>query len=277
MKNMNFWMVGLVSTALVFGSCKKAEEEAPAPDTSQEVVQSQNSLIVEPTATWCGPCGTYGKPATDGVISGNNVVGIYAHLKAPASDLGAQVGQDLAVMVGAANASGSSYSIPKIMVGDNVTGAYTSIDYTKNILNGWISTINSAKSKVNSKISVTDNGNTLNITTNTKFFEGGMANNQYKISLIVTEDGISNRQNHNSGGYMTVTHNHVARASAGLTEGEDLHALAAIPAAGKIISKNHVITVDPKWKKANLTVIAIIWRYEGTKRYFVNVDKLDLN
>jgi len=267
----------VLMTVILFSGCKK-KEETPAPAAETNVVQVQNSLVVEPTATWCGPCGEYGKPATDKAITGNSkVVAIYAHLKAPASDFPSQTGQDLAVIFGAANATGTSYSIPKIAVGNNVTGAFTDINYTANILTGWINATTAQTSKANTKLDASISGNTLNVKANTKFFENGNSTSTYKIALILTEDNISNRQNYSSTGYKTIIHNHVSRATiSNATGGDDLLS-SGVPTSGQLITKDYSVALDPTWKKADLTVIAIIWKYDGNVMTFVNVDKLELN
>ncbi len=276
MKKVSYLVLATITLTSVFTACKKTE--TPPAAAGINVVQVQNALVVEPTATWCGPCGTYGKPATDLAIQDNSkAVAIYAHLKAPASDLGSQLGQDLAVMYGAANATGTSYSIPKLAVGNNVTGAYQDINYTAGILKGWINTLTAGVSKVNTKIDASISGNTLNVKTNTKFFAKGDDSFTYKIALYVTEDGISNRQYMSaSGSYQTITHNHIARAlMSGSATGDNLLA-SGLPTEGQIVSKDYSLNLDAAWNKSNLTVIAVIWKQKGTALTFVNVDKVDL-
>lgn len=272
-------MALVVAGAMLLTNCKKEEKGNSTNNggSSITVTQQQNALVVEPTATWCGPCGTYGKPVTDDVLASNpKAIGIYAHLKAPASDIGSQTGQDLAVMYGAANATGTSYSIPKIAVGNNVTGAYTDLNYTKGIINGHINTITAQTSKANTKIEASISGTTLNVKAHTKFFEAGEAGSTYKISLILVEDKISNRQNHNGTGYTVVEHHNVARATiTAATSGDNLLA-TGVPANGELITKEYSSTLNSNWNKDNLTVIAIIWKQVGTNLTFINVDKLDL-
>ena len=274
MKKVSYLVLAAITLTSVFTACKKTE--TPPAAAGINVVQVQNAIVVEPTATWCGPCGTYGKPATDLALQDNSkAFGIYAHLKAPASDLGSQLGQDLAVMYGAANATGTSYSIPKIAVGNNVTGAYADINYTANILKGWINTLTSGVSKANTKIDASISGTTLTVKTNTKFFAKGDDSFTYKIALYVTEDGISNRQA-TSSGYQNMTHNHVARAlMSGSASGDNLLA-SGLPTAGQIVAKDYTLNLDAAWNKANLSVIAVIWKQKGTALTFVNADKIDL-
>lgn len=276
MKNVSYLFLAAITVTSVFTACKKTETPPAASEIN--VVQVQNALVVEPTATWCGPCGTYGKPATDIALQDNaKAFGIYAHLKAPASDFASQLGQDLAVMYGAANATGTSYSIPKIGVGNNVTGAYADINYTANILKGWINNITSGVSKANTKIDASISGNTLTVKTNTKFFANGDDSFTYKIALYLTEDGISNRQYMSAtSSYQTIIHNHVSRALiSGSATGDNLLA-SGLPTAGQIVSKDYTLNLDAAWNKSNLSVLAVIWKQKGTALSFVNVDKIDL-
>ena len=58
---------------IAFGACKKEKTE-PADDTTGGsgasnglvVEQVNNSLITKATATWCGPCGSWGRKARSG-------------------------------------------------------------------------------------------------------------------------------------------------------------------------------------------------------------------
>lgn len=277
MKNVSKIILSTVLVVSTFTACKKEDTGSNNGGGNQiNVTQVQNALVVEPTATWCGPCGTYGRPATELAIEGNNkAVAIYAHLKAPSSDYPSQLGQDLAVIYGAANATGSSYSIPKIAVGNNITGAYTDLNYTANILKGWINTITAKTSNVNTKIEASVSGNTLNVKTNTKFFADGQDSFTYKVAIYVTEDNIAGRQFMSSGSYQNITHNHVSRLClSSNVAGDDL--MAGKPTSGTVISKEFSGSIDAAWKKENLTVIAVIWRQKGNSLVFENVDKIDL-
>lgn len=278
MKKVLYLCLAITAVSAVFVSCKKEEDPGNNNSNTVNVVQIQNALVVEPTATWCGPCGTYGKPATDLAIQGNaNAIAIYAHLKAPASDFASQLGQDLAVMYGAANAAGTSYSIPKIAVGNNVTGAYQDINYTANILKGWINTTTSQVSKANTKIDASISGNVLNVKTNTKFFQKGDDSFTYKIAVYLTEDGISNRQYMSATStYQTITHNHVSRALISASATGDNLLTSGLPTSGQIVAKDFSVNLDAAWNKSNLSVIAVIWKQKGSALTFVNVDKLDL-
>lgn len=280
MKNVSKLLLSTVLVVSAFTSCKKEDTSSNNGGGGNpiNVIQVQNALVVEPTATWCGPCGTYGRPATEQAIDGNaNAVTIYAHLKAPASDYGGQLGQDLAVIYGAANATGSSYSIPKIAVGNNVTGAYTDINYTAGIIKGWINALTAKVSNVNTKIDASVSGNTLTVKTNTKFFADGQDSFTYKVAIYVTEDGIAGRQYMAATGtYQNITHNHVSRLClSSNVAGDDL--MAGKPANGTIVSKEFTGTLDAGWNKSNLSVIAVIWKQKGNSLSFENVDKIDLN
>lgn len=278
MKRNAYLFSATVLALVLFAGCKKSKTTEETQPSQLNVVQVQNALVCEPTATWCGPCGQYGKPATDKAITGNDkVVAIYAHLQAPASDLKSQTGQDFAVIYGAANADGSQYSIPKIAVGDHVTGAYTSTDYTAGILTGWINDLTAQVSKANTKIDATVEGGVLKVKTNTKFFADGASGSNYKLTVVITEDNIPNRQYYSSSGYQNITHNHVTRATlTASTFGDDLLA-SGVPTNGQIIAKDFSMTLNSNWKASDLSVIAIVWKMDGTTRTFVNVDKLDLN
>lgn len=278
MKRNAYLFTASLIAIVFFAGCKKTKSTEDIQPTPINVVQVQNALVVEPTATWCGPCGQYGKPATDKAITGNaKVVPIYAHLQAPASDLKSQTGQDFAVIYGAANANGTQYSIPQIAVGDHITGAYQSTDYTAGILTGWINEITAQTSKANTKIEATVEGGMLKVKTNTKFFEDGANGSTYKITVVLTEDNISNKQNYSSTGYKMITHNHVTRATlTASTFGDDILA-SGVPANGQIIAKDFSIALNSAWKTTDLNVIAIIWKMDGTTRHFVNADQLQID
>jgi thiol-disulfide isomerase/thioredoxin len=124
-------LLAAIAASFSITSCKDDKKETPSTVTPIEVTQQQNAIFFDISATWCPPCGTFGIPAFAAAIetSPEKTVAINTHVSS--SDLGTATGQDLADFYQATG-------IPTLAVGNEKTGAFTDINYTKGVMLGLL-------------------------------------------------------------------------------------------------------------------------------------------
>lgn len=265
------FLFSAVAFALILQSCKDSNTTTTPKPNSIEVKQQQNAVFFDISATWCGPCGTYGIPAFASAIAVNEDKTVAINTHVSSSDLGTQTGQDIA------NAYGAT-SIPTLAVGNEKTGAYTDPNYTKDKLIGFANTIWAKTAMANTKIEATVTGDDLALKTHTKFFSDAETDGKYKLSVWITEDGVNNRQYHSDGTYKNIIHNHVLRSSLTPSFGMELSAEPIVK--NKLFTNEFTASLAGK-DKSKLTVNTVIWKeYTDTNNKtaykFVNADKIHL-
>jgi thiol-disulfide isomerase/thioredoxin len=263
----------LLSTLFAFlfvTSCKDDKKETPSTVTPIEVTQQQNAIFFDISATWCPPCGTYGIPAFAAAIetSPEKTVAINTHVSS--SDLGTATGQDLADFYQATG-------IPTLAVGNEKTGAFTDINYTKGVMLGFANKIWAKTSLANTLIETKIEGEDIKVTTNSKFFSDAETDGKYRMSVWMLEDGVMNKQSHSTGGVKVIEHNHVLRASLTPTFGKELSTEAILK--DKMFTNDFTVNIAGK-DMTKLTLVAVIWKEtskDGNPFYtFINADKLHL-
>ena len=247
-------------TSMAFVSCSKDEEKTATP---VDVPKVNKSLVMDITALWCPPCGSYG-------ISGfNQAVRTSNNLMIP---LSVHAGDALSSTPGNELQDYEPYktnTIPYIAVGNGLLGGVfaDTIMTAKRIVN----TVNdSIAGEVIVAASISnksvDNGS-LSFDVNTKFFKD--VTGDYYVSAYVLEDGIIAPQKKEDGSTdSNQVHNHVLRAAATATFGDSWFSGSISANSGK--TKNYKVTILPAWNGKNLHVAALIWKKVGTKYYFVN-------
>lgn len=292
-----------VAVTVAFSACKKDDDKEPTGGGSGSspvsVDQKQRSMFIDFTATWCGPCGKWGIPTFKQALSanGDDVVGFAVHATPnQTSDL-------VAYYVRPNN--DTLFVSP--LLGD-ILGGLNGLQLT-----GWPTLwLNDAKmsssaSAINSKITakaaespvagvgveVTPTANGFTARVGAKFFQA--TSGEYYTSVLITEDNITNRQNHSDPGqpaqYQVQTHDHITRGTA-INSKEDrpnTFGDAAIASgsieSGKYVENSYTFTFPNfdfsslpanttlnkwTWKPENTNVVVILWKKNGTKYDFVN-------
>jgi hypothetical protein len=263
-------LIAAMSAALFITSCKDDKKETPSTVTPIEVKQQQNAIFFDISATWCPPCGTYGIPAFKAAIetSPEKTIAVNAHVTS--SDLGSTTGQNLADFYEATG-------IPTLVAGNEKTGAYTDIDYTKGVLLGFANKIWAKTSMVNTLIETKVEGEDLKITTNSKFFSDASTDGKYRMAVWMLEDGVKNIQQHSTGGAKVIDHNHLLRASLTPTFGQELSSTPILK--DQIIKNDFTLNIAGK-DKTKLTIVAVVWKEtsKNGKPYYeyVNADQIHL-
>lgn len=243
------------------------DPSATLEDGSCIVVSStQNSVFVKFTATWCGPCGSYGAPTfankmnthkgkilaislqyNDALSTADNeglVSGFLAHMPPPGGSLSTPSfgvnNQYYAQTLGAADAEvNSKYAAdPNVGVG---------IKYT---------------------IGAGPNAGKLNITAIGKFFK--QVNGEYKISILAIAKKTIAPQKVDDTYNPNFEHKQVllgAITSGGLY-GEAFHTGPAQP--GTLAKWAKAVAINPAWDLTNLEMGVIVWRKNGNSWTFEN-------
>ncbi len=242
--------------AIAFTACKKSEE-TPASgggggSTTLTVERVNRALLMDYTATWCGPCGQYGGPAFDGALAQEGLtlvaMKVYATSSTPAS-----MGHPFyTAMTGAFNITGiPSFRVNNASVSTSTNGATSAAATFQNDTSKLIAGV--ALSKV-------IEGDSIRVTTKTKFFKAQNAGLDYRIAIYVVEDNIISAQLVGSTTNPSYDHRNLLRASNASTYyGSPLNNSAAI-VLDQEFDKTFSIYLNPAWNKAKLKVIATIWR-----------------
>ena len=222
---------------------------------AQEVPQTQSSLIIKKTATWCPPCGGWGWDLFEQLIEDNEGKAI----------------------LWAMHYSGDLISATTQGINTNLSGAGQPRFYLNNVDQGSSSAaIRSAiMSGVNdnamqtpvanaiaTNISVTNNQ--ISLTVKSKFF--AEASGEYYLNVYVVENGVINAQ---AGQGNNAVHEKVLRDDMAGTAFGEIVAQGTV-AANSTFSTDFSIPIASGWNPDNIELSTIIWKKNGTKYDFVN-------
>jgi hypothetical protein len=224
-------------------------------------------IINKTTATWCGPCGSWGWTLFEDIIADNHAnaicMGTYGD---NASDLYNQTADDFK-MDFAPTAGWPAFCA----VGLNRTeyaaggGIYPSITRTnvKTSIDSFINTPVLASTGY----TYTINGNSININTTTKFWAAN--NGDFYVNVYFVEDGVMNVQNGQTG---TVAHHDVLRGGITGTWGQNL--INGAITANQTFNKSFSYTIPAGWDKSKLKVVTMIWKKNGSDYMFINANNV---
>lgn len=230
------------------------------------VPQTQKSLYGSVDATWCGNCGNVGIPTTASIYSQVNDKAVFFELHASTSSaLYSSTAEALSDEFGV-----SSY--PSVTLNGMLEGPLNgSIEsqLVDNITNNYSE--NSAQ--VNAGFEWTSEGDSLFVTTNTKFFEA--LSGEFYTGVYISQDSIWEYQaNYNpdipNG---NIYHFHILRD----VFSEDVHGVetgnGTIAADTEIIT-HHKIKMDPSWDLNHIHINTIVWEKNGSDYTFKNANNI---
>ena len=259
-------LLTFLALGLTLSSCKKDEEPEVEPEpaaTFSAHTQVQVPIVLKETGELCGPCGTWGWTAWEGVI--NSLEG-KAFLWAQYSNYFVSnsffVNSELDPTNSVNNAFQKNFpyggSKPLFYVNGTETSS-TSVAAAEAAANASIA---STPVDVSAAYKIEWDGDNLTVTAQAKLYNN-MAGN-YFMGVYLVEDKVMATQSGQSG---TVAHHLAMRGSVGGNIwGEEI--IAGTANAGDIIEKTFTQVIPSSYNKDNLSIGVIIWRKNGTKYFY---------
>ncbi len=250
----------LLAGTIAFGvtSCTKDERSLPTTPGGGSLVPTneQRAVVVNISATWCGPCGSWGIPGFYNAINidSTRVFGI----KSTAND-------DLDVPVGGPiNDLLISGGYPSFAVGISKQSGTSQTNTAVNTLLAKLPADVTAGVAIRKTVS----GDKLTVSSAVKFFKASTGT--YHLALYVTENNVMNTQNGITGIY---AHKHVLRA-----EMEDSSWGTPISAStsfteNQTVTGNYEYTIPSNQKAADIKIVAVLYKMTGsTPTEYINAD-----
>lgn len=249
----------LFCLVLIYTSCSKDDNNKQG-DHSLTANQRQWGLAINYTATWCGPCGSWGSPLIHELSQVDEVVAITVH---SAND--PMFNSALYKSFNADRPSGDI--IPSFWIGDEKSQEL-------NTMNSLLQQIPVAGIGIESS----QTESSITIKTKTEFFMAGSG--QYYLSVLILEDGINGSEsagNYKQNGVadpVNYKHDFVLRASSvnNNVYGEEL---ISNPEKGSIVDKEYEIVLNPGWDQ-HVYPVAILWQvnlFSNPQYRFINAIK----
>jgi hypothetical protein len=237
-------------------SCKK---EATVTETIT-VPQVQKTLLIYKGATWCGPCGQYGKP----VLRAMEAVGtdkIVCFASQTNDGLNSTAGDAVG---GALMTRYNQNGIPHMFEGGNETWNHFYPD--QNTAQSTMLSTNSASAIANAYLTASLSGSTITIKGKSKFFKD--ATGTYSVAAYILQDSIIKTQTSST----NPRHDNVMVANAGTNPlGETLAATAT--KAGVETEFSYTVPLNSNWYPNYLKAAIVIWKISGTNFDPVNVSE----
>ncbi len=223
---------------------------------AQEVVpQTQSSLIIKKTATWCPPCGGWGWDLFEQLIDDNEDKAIIWAMHY-SGDLISPTTQGI-------NSNLSGAGQPRFYL-DNVDQGSSSSAIRSAIMSGVNQNATEAPIANAIATNISVDNNQITLTVKSKFF--AEASGEYYLNVYIVENGVINNQ---AGRGNNAVHKKVLRDDmAGFAFGE-IVAQGTI-SANATFSTDFTIPVAAGWNTNNIELSTIIWKKNGTKYDFVN-------
>ena len=216
----------------------------------------QRTVLIYKGATWCGPCGSSGKPVLRAMESYG--VDKVVCLSSQTSDgLNTPAGDSIG---GSFMKRFNQNGIPHMFAGGNetITNFYPSQSKAENIMTTTNAASPIAGVYVNAVVNSVNGSNVefqIDVKVTTEFFKDGFGS--YTVSVLALEDDIIQGQQ----GSNINEHDNVIRGFGGSSPfGEQIPTTVA----GSRNNFSFVIPIKSAWKKENLKVAVIIWKRNGS-------------
>lgn len=263
--------------AIGFVACNKDDDESPAPSTgggsttSFTVEKKNRAVVIYFGEDWCPPCGSNGGPTLDSLLKGEGslLTGIKINGSSNNTSLNWSGGNST---YGAFNTGvfSSAGTIPAMAINNTAQPIYTTIS----------SSISQARSKANAfaadsvvagiALQKSIVGDSMVVDTKVKFFKAQAAGIDYRLALYVVENDLVASQSTSTGTVANYVHHNVVRvANASVYSGVAVNSSAAI-AADFQYEKTYKMYLKPTWNKANLKVVAVLWKMGSTPAKAIN-------
>jgi len=264
--------LSILGLGLTLSSCKKGEdivdEEDPVAGPSWSAhAQAQVPFTLKETGELCGPCGTWGWTAWEGVI--NNLKGkallfsqystFYvsnSHFKNQELDPSNSVMEGFRANFPLANGKPYWYT-------NGVKYNYNDYSGAQAAANTTIAT-DAANVNVSAAYKIKWDGDKITVDAQAKLYKNMSGN--YYMGVYLIEDKAKGTQAGKTG---EVEHHVVMRGSVeGGVWGKEI--INGNANSGDMIEKSYSVTVPSLYLKENIAVGVIIWKKNGTKYYYEN-------
>jgi hypothetical protein len=248
----------LLSMSILFlASCNKEEKEADSIPVERVI----RPLVINYTATWCGPCGQSGGPAFNAMLDSGKEGTLLTAIKAYTNNSSTGMSSlGSSRLFSAFSVSG----IPAFWVNNNQSSVSTnqiiaSATKIQADSNSIVAGLGLKKAIV---------GDSIIVDARTKFFKNGGANIDYALAIYVVEDNIVGYQKVGGTDNATYLHRNVLRTSAANNYyGTSINNGVSVLEGSEFLT-SYKIFINPAWNKANLKVIGVIWK-SGSNPYKV--------
>jgi hypothetical protein len=293
MKKLLFFATAAALTLTV--ACKKKTTDDGDGAAAFAVENKQKAILVYNTATWCGPCGTYGGPMFKSVLSNPDLVAIDLHTSGSSQLVPyymKQGGTNDTLFIStfssklAAQTKPNGY-IPHFYTNNTFLG---NSEVTKVAVENAVNLFKAQTPAAGVAVKASNSNNKITIDYKAKSFAANTGD--YHLSLLLVEKSIMGYQAGAPGSI--TTHEYIVRATAYGTVYDQATAFspAAVlsnPAAGQEVSGTQSFQYEAlpvaaryssvqKWNynAANTKVVAILWKKNGTAYDFVNIASCDI-
>ncbi len=301
-KNLFHFFLAFIIGANFFSCSSSSSSKDPV--SSLQVEEKNYPLVMDFTATWCGPCGQNGTPLFKKIAAANQGEASFMAVHTTSSELVAHMG-DLTF----SPAVWAFFNRLGLNVSAIPTFAVNGIAVTtnENSINSSMNTFRSRIVEAGVNFTASKSAKGIDITYKTKFFSD--VEGDYYVGFYLTEDGIMHRQAVGSAYQSTYEHSKILRAilnpdkieeltintqqgsaTVYLSFGKELESGTISKGrensgkvkfeydASKFDSSGKGAAVNPfVWNAANkYNVVAVIWRKSGTNYVFVNSKTLSL-
>ncbi|MBS1783006.1 MAG: Omp28-related outer membrane protein [Bacteroidetes bacterium] len=237
---------------------------------AQTPLRKSMAIVQKCTATWCGPCGSWGWTLQEDVMADNMPA------NNPSAFVFALYGSSTSNYYNAAAGELTKWgqSFPNWGVNNiNRTefspsgGIYTST--TRATIKRVVDSFALIDPVASTGFIYSITGNVITVNTKTQFWNA--ANGTFNLAVYVIEDSVWGTQNGQSG---NVYHHNVLRGNMGASIYGDQIATGTV-AANQTFSKTLTFTItDNTWVKSRMKILTVLWKKNGVNWDFVNANSI---
>ncbi len=224
---------------------------------AQTVPEVQQTLITKVTATWCINCGTWGWTFYENLSEDNDdkALLIKAHYS---GDLMNTAGQEM-------GDNFNAFGQPRFILNNTDLNANSSnMNNLRSSAQATVSENHTQSPIANAGVYAVQNGNQLNFTVRTEFFQATSGN--YYTDVYLVEDNVIASQ---SGQGSNTSHQDILRSTGSGSTFGNLVASGNIN-AGMDATQTFTVDINSDWNVDNMEFMAIVWSEDNGTYTFVN-------
>lgn len=234
------------------------------------------SLVHKITATWCGPCGSWGWTLANDLITATSGKALYMNLFASSGTTWNNnkfynaTSYDLAqafTLIGYPDFGNNGISHTK----PNYDGSIINTTKVKSDIIAAVNSFALTTPVASSANSMKITGNKVEVDARVKFWSA--TTGEYYLAAYLIEEGALNAQNGQTTTTGTTSHHGVMRGSMSGSSWGDVVATGSIIKDATYSKTFTYIISDAAWDKTKLKIYTVLWKKAGTKYEFVNASE----